>query len=190
MSAQATKTPAETTTYNTAAYAAWFNQGLERVFEVSKSSLDLAVEQNAKVLASFEKALRASPLPNLFLFDLAGSAFESYVALQKSLLGLAVEQYAASIAAAQEYSFGAGKSKGRIGTPIEQPVHRTVATQNSVPNSIAEQAKAEDKNMQQPGAAVETVTDSFERGMDAVIAAQEEILDPSTKSVKTSKTKA
>jgi hypothetical protein len=93
-STNATKAEAETTeaTYCPVASATLFNNGSKRVVELSKTSLDLAVEQNTEILASCKKALKASSMPGLFLFDLAGQAFEGYVTLQKSLLDLAVEQ--------------------------------------------------------------------------------------------------
>ena len=118
---------AETTevTYCPAAYATLFNKGLERVVEMSKTSLDLAVEQNAEVLASYKKALKASSLPGLFLFDLAGQAFEGYVTLQKSLLDLAVEQSTAVLDAAKECSHDASKAKAGISNMIQQSVDRT-----------------------------------------------------------------
>ncbi len=57
---KSTNTEAETTeaTYCPAAYATLFNKGLERVVEMSKTSLDLAVKQNAEVLASYKKAFK------------------------------------------------------------------------------------------------------------------------------------
>lgn len=74
------------------AYPTLFNKALERVAEVGKTSLDLAVEQNTEILASYRNMFRASPMPGLFLFDLLGQVLEDYTVLQKSLLDLAVEQ--------------------------------------------------------------------------------------------------
>jgi len=179
--------------YSTAAYATLFNKGLERVVEVSKSSLDLAVEQNTEFLASCKKALKATQMPGLFLFDIAGSAFEGYVALQKNLLGLAVEQSTSVIDAAQEYSQDAGKAKG-INALIQQSMDRTVAAQNSVLDYAAKQAKVAGETVkQQPGVVgtpVETVTDSVQRGLDTVVAAQKEILNLASKTVKSAAAKA
>src|ERR1035437_7492587 len=76
------------------AYPALFNKTLERVAEVSKTSLDLAVEQNTEILASYRNVFRASSMPGLFLFDLLGHALEDYTTLQKSWLDLVVEQSA------------------------------------------------------------------------------------------------
>ena len=67
---KSTKTEAETiaATFCPAAYASLFSKGLKRVVEASKTSLDLAVEQNTEILASYKKVLNASSIPGLFLF--------------------------------------------------------------------------------------------------------------------------
>jgi hypothetical protein len=62
------------------------------------------VEQNTEILASCKKALKASSVPGLFLFDLAGQASEVYVTLQKSLLDLAIEQNTEAVKAAHEHT--------------------------------------------------------------------------------------
>ncbi len=180
--------------YNNAAKL--FNKGLEKVVEVSKSSLDLAVEQNTELLASCKKALKSSPLPGLFVLDLASSAFESCVALQKSLLDLALEQNNAVLEAAQaqQHSFDAGSVKAGINTLVQQTVDRTLAAQNLVLNLAAKQTKAVTEAVkQQPGVTgspVETVTDSVQRGVDTMLAAQKEILSTATKTVKATAAKA
>lgn len=187
---KSTKEETNEMTYGTAAYAALFNKGLERVAEVSKSSLDLTVAQNIEFLASCKNALKI-PMPGLFLFDMAGSAFEGYVALQKNLLGLAVEQSTAVVNATQ---LDADKAKGGINALIEQSVDRTAAAQNSVLDFAAKQAKAAGETVkQQPGVTgspTETVTDSVQKGVDAVVATQKEILNLATKTVKSTAVKA
>ena len=56
-------------------YATLFNKGLERVVEAGKTSLDLVVEQNTEVLASYKKAMKASAMPGLFLVRSGWSGF-------------------------------------------------------------------------------------------------------------------
>jgi hypothetical protein len=86
------------------------------------------------------------------LFDLAGQAFEGYVALQQNLLDLALEQSTAVVDAATEYSQDLSKAKAGIPKLIEQSVDRMVAAQNSVLDFAAEQNKAvSDAVKQQPG---------------------------------------
>jgi hypothetical protein len=130
-----TEEATEATSYP-AAYASLFSKGLERVVEVSKTSLDLAVEQNAEVLGSCRKALEAtSSMPGLFLFDLASQAFEGYIGLQKSLLELTVEQSTAILEAAQGYSYNPGKLKSEIVDTIRRTSDRKAAAGKSVPEA-------------------------------------------------------
>lgn len=176
----------------TAAYTTLFNKGLERAVEVSKSTLDLAVEQNAEILGSYKKALKGTP--GVFLFDLAGQAFAGFVSLQKNLLDIAVEQSAAVIDAATEISQDLSKAKAGIPKLIEQSVDRTVAAQNSVLDFAAKQNKAvSDAVKQQPGVngtPAEKVTDSAHRSIDSLLATQKELLDITSKNVKSATAKA
>ena len=93
-----------------------YTKGLERTIELSKSGLDQAVKQNAEILAAIKKALKGTSLPGLFVLDLAGEAIEGFVAVQKSLLDLALEQNNASIEAVQAYGKDADKAKAELAT--------------------------------------------------------------------------
>jgi hypothetical protein len=177
--------------YNNAAVL--YTKGLEKAVELSKSSLDFAGEQNAEILASAKKALKSSQLPNLFVLDLAGSAVEGFISLQKSLLDLAIDQSKSVIEAAQQHT-DVNSVKAGINTLVQQSVDRAVAAQTLVLNLAAKQSKAvSDAVKQQPGVTgspVETVTDSVQRGVDTVLAAQKEILSTATKTVKAASAKA
>ena len=129
MNTQATET--ETIANNTAAFTTLFNKGLERVVAVSKSSLDLAIEQNSEVLASYKKAFKGTSLPGFFLFDLAGKTFDGYVTFQKSLLDFTAEQNATAVEAAHRYSHDAGKAKEEITHVIRQSMDHAEAAQKT-----------------------------------------------------------
>jgi len=174
-------------TYCPAEYATLFNNGSKRVIEVSKTTLDLAVEQTTEVLASCKKALPAS-MPGLFLFDLAGQAFEGYLTLQKRLVDLAVEQSTAAVEATNEYMQDASKATAGFPTLIQQSVERTVTAQKSVLEFAVKQTTAvSDAVKQQPGVTgtpIETVADAIQRGVDTLHGTQNEILDSANKNVK------
>ncbi len=140
-----TKIEAETAdaAYCPAAYVNLFSQGLERVVEVSKTSLDLVVEQNTQVLGSCRKALKGSSLPGLFLFDLASQAFEDCVTLQKRLLDLTVEQSSAVLGAAQGYRSNAGTAKSGTAEANLQTVDGKAAAKKSAPEPAPKQTKSE-----------------------------------------------
>lgn len=173
-----TRTEAEApeSTYSPVAYASLFNKGLERVIEVGKSSLDLALEHNAEVLASCKKALKASSMPGLFLFDLAGQAFEGYVTLQKSLLDLTVEQSTAIIDA--RVCRDDGKMEAEVTSAVQQSMDFTGAAQSSLADLTPAQAKVvSDIAKQQPGVASKSVqtAEEIQLRVDALLA--KEIVD-------------
>jgi hypothetical protein len=128
---KSTKTKAESIEASLcpATYATLFNKGIKRVVEVSKTSLNSAIEQNSEVLASYKQTLKASARPGLFLVNLAGRAFERHLTLQKSLLDLSVEPSAALAEAAHDYIHDPSQAKPGI---TQQPLDRTVTAPNSV----------------------------------------------------------
>lgn len=129
-----TETETAEAAYRPGAYVSLFSEGLARVVEVSKTSLDLMVEQNTEVLGSCRKALKGSSLPGLFLLDLAGQAFEDWATLQKSLLDLTVEQSSTVLEAAQRY--GRGTAKSGVAEVNHQTVGRKVAVPEPAPKPI------------------------------------------------------
>jgi len=158
-------------TYSPVVYATLLNKGLkglERVFEVSKTSLELALEHNAEVLASYKKALEVR---GFFLLDLAGQAFEGYVTLQKSLLDLAVERPV--IEAAQENS--PDTSNAGMTDLILQSVDRTIAAQKSILARAGEQTKAAGEQPDINITPVESVEDIAQLQVDTLLA--KEIVD-------------
>jgi hypothetical protein len=172
--------------------AAQYTKGLERTIELSKSNLDQAVKQNAEILASIKKSLNGSTLPGLFVLDLAGEAVEGFVAVQKSLLDLALEQSNASIEAFQ--SFGKETAKADFSNVLQASFDRAIAAQNVVVEFAVKQTKSNIEAVKaQPGVAgtaVETIADSVQKGFNTVIAAQEEITTQATQSLKAAAAKA
>jgi hypothetical protein len=181
-------------TFNPTAIAAQYTKGLERTIELSKSNLDQAVQQNAEILASIKKALKGSSLPGLFVLDLAGQAVEGFVAVQKTLLDLALEQSNASIEAFQAYGQDATKAKAEFGNVLQASFDRATAAQNTVVEYAVKQTKTNIETVKaQPGVAgtaVETIADSVQKSFDTVIAAQKEIATQATKSLKAAAAKA
>ena len=157
MTANAKSTKLEETieaTFSPVACATLYNKGLERAVEVSKTTLNLAAQQNADLLAAIKKALKGSSLPGTFVFDLAGQAFEGLIAVQKNLLDLALEQSNAAIEAIQEYGQDATKAKSEFGNVLQASLDRSIAAQNSVVEFAVKQTKAVSETVkQQPGIA-------------------------------------
>ena len=183
--------------YSPVAYATLVNKGFERIVEASKSSLDLAAQQNADILAAIKKALKDTPLANLPVFDLAGPAIEGCIAIQKNVLDMLIEQSTAAIAsfeAIKEAGMDANKVKAEVSKMIQATLDRSTAAQNSATEYAVKQTKAGINAIkQQPGiagTAAEQFADSVLRGFDTVINAQNEIQDLATKQTKAFAAKA
>jgi hypothetical protein len=170
-----------------AAYVTLLNKGLERVVEVSKTSLDLLVAQNAEILAACKKSIDAS-FPAHSLFDLAGQVFAGQIALQKNVLDFLIEQNAALAEAAKSYVHDAGTAKAEIAALLQQSVDQAVSVQNSALDLAAQQVKAVSETVQnQPevsGKPVEKVAGSVQRSFETVVSAQKQILTSAAKATK------
>jgi hypothetical protein len=168
----ATKTNEQTgeATYLPAAYATSLNKGLERLFEVSKTSLELAVEHNAAVLVSYKKALTT---PGFFLFGLANRVLEDYVMLLKGLLDLAIVHPV--IEADQKDSHDTSKAKAEITDQILQSVDRMIAAQKSTLSLTAKKTKAVNEQACVNRALAETFEDIVQLRVEALLA--KEIVD-------------
>ncbi len=123
-------------------YATLYTSGLKRAADASKTTLDMLAGQNSEFLSTWKQMFKGSALPGLSLFDLAGQAFESYVALQKNLLDLAVEQSTAVVEAVQEFKQNPEEASEGISTMVQKSLNRGIAAQRSVLDFATKQSKA------------------------------------------------
>jgi hypothetical protein len=131
---------AETNTNFPGDFTNLFLKGVGRAAELQKKSLDAAMQQNAEVVATYQKGTQAVPaLPNVF--ELAGKAFEGYIEAQKSVIDQMVKQTAALVESAKESGNSAHKVAEDF-TKILQPlIERTVEVQKKALELVAQQAK-------------------------------------------------
>lgn len=122
--------------YGPVAYAALLNKGWERVFELSKTSLELAVAQNAEVLASYKNNLRVS---GFLLCNLASRTLEHYVTLHNKLLALAVGYL--FVEATRESRDESRKSNAEMTKLLLESIDRMIAVQRSILSLSAKQTK-------------------------------------------------
>ncbi len=157
-------------TYLPATYATSLNKGLERLFEVSKTSLELAVEHNTEVLVSYKKALT---MPGFLLFGLANRVLEDYVVVLKRLLDLAIVHPVSE--ADQKDSHNTSKTKTEITDQILESVDRVIAAQKSILSLTAKKTHTVNEQACVNGAPAETFEDILQLRVDALLA--KEIVD-------------
>jgi len=121
-------------------FASLFIKGVERAAELQKTSLDDAAKLNAEAIAAFKKTPQAVPaVPEVF--ELAGQAFEGYIATQKSVIDQIVKQTAALVGSAKDRGESAQKVAADFTKTIQQSIERTVEVQKKALDLVAREAK-------------------------------------------------
>ncbi len=130
----------ETKTNLPADFANIFLKGVERAAELQKKSLDAAAQQNAEVIATYQKGPQVvRAMPNVF--ELAGKAFEGYIEAQKSVIDQMVKQTAALVQGAKESGNSAQKVAEDFTKTIQPLIEHTVEAQKKALELVAQQVK-------------------------------------------------
>jgi hypothetical protein len=172
-------------TFCPATYATQANKSFERAVEATEATLNFAVRQNAELLAGIKKAVAGTPVEKLPVFELAGEAFDGYIAVQKDLLGIAKEHSTAVTDAIHASGTDVHKAKDEFVSLVEASMNRAMAVRNRFVEYVAAQVQAATAAAKlQPGTAEDKAADSVRRAMDNAITAQNEILSFATRHVK------
>ena len=107
--------------------------GVERIAEMQKKSLDLAAEQTNEWVNAWKKAFSFFPVtPATAIFDIAGQAFQTYVETQKNAIDMVVEQSNAVAKINQERAEAYSKLAGEATAAFKTSVERSVQAQKKV----------------------------------------------------------
>jgi hypothetical protein len=164
-----------------------FHQSVQTVAAMQKNVLDLAVQQNSEAIQACKKNLKGTFFANSApLFDLAAQALEKYAGLQKSLIDLAVEQTNALGALPELRHETPAKAASAVTNLAQQAWQRGLAAQKLALDVAAQQnrAVAETVKQQLSGTPVAAAADSIQRGVDALIETQRNVLEIAGKPVK------
>lgn len=165
----------------TESMAKLFTTGVGRIAEIQKKSIDVAVQQNAELVDLWKKAVQKIPgAPGLFLLELQGSGFDRYAEIHKAAIDLVVEQSKAFSDLVKERTGTATKVNNDLNDFTKKSVERVIAMQKKALDQSATQAKAivESSSRQfGEGNHLEEAADSMQRGVDAIVDAQKELLD-------------
>jgi hypothetical protein len=162
--------------------AVFFLRGLERSAEIQKQCIDLAVQQNNELFEVWKKAAEKTPgVPQLPMLDVSISAVNRYADIQKSAIDFVVEQSQIWTDALKERASYANKSAESIANVAKQTMESSFAVQKKALGHTAAQTRAVvDAARRQfgiKGPHIDSMTDTFQRGMDTVLEAQKELLD-------------
>jgi hypothetical protein len=166
--------------------ATLYTNGVERLAEVQKMGIDLAVKHNAELLDAWKKIAQAFPAaPGMAMLDLASNAFDRYATTQKGAIDLVLEQSHALASLVKERAASTASATAGAGAIVRQTVEKAVAAQKSaLDHSVAQTKVAFETAKQQfgmSGTPAEAGAESFQRGVGGLVEAQKELLDMAAK---------
>jgi hypothetical protein len=162
--------------------------GMERIAQLQKDALDVAVQQNNEMIGICQQVFRLTPdMPGMAMFETTAQAFDSYVETQKYLIDMIVEQGVTLL----DFTSSRGESASRVlenaTGMFQQSMDRGIATHKSVLDFAAGQTRAagEAAKRQFAGTPAEAAADSITRGMDTLFATHKELLDIASRPLRT-----
>jgi hypothetical protein len=163
-----------------------YTNGVGRLADIQKKTLDLAQQQNAELTVTGKKLTQATHGTQAStVFDLAATMFGQYVDLQKGAIDLALEQSNSLATFVHEGVKSISKATDTITTSLQDGLDRAAATQRSAIEFGATQTRTFfDTFKKQSGVAgtsLETATESVQRGVDNLAETQKEILNIASK---------
>ena len=162
--------------------AAWFLKGVERIAEVQKQFIDLAVEHNKEMGDLLKKAAAKLPGgPRIPMLEVAYSAVSRYADVQKSAVDFIVDQNRIWMDVFKDRTATAKKTGESASHAVKQVMESSLAVQKKALAHTAAHTKAVvDAARSQfgiSGTQADAMTDTFRRGVDTIVEAQKELLN-------------
>ena len=159
-----------------------FLHGMERIAEMQKQWIDVALQHNAETIEFFKKASSKVPgLPRLPVLDLASGAMKGYADTQKATIDFAVEQGRVWSNSLKDRAATVRKSTESTTNVAKETMERSFQVQKKALEHTAAQTKAlVDATRRQfgiTGSQADALAETFERSVDTVVDAQKELLD-------------
>jgi len=162
-----------------------YKKNVERVAELHKKALEVAVDQTAELMEAWKKVFDVVPnTPGLFLFDLFGQTFDRFVETEKGMIDLAIEQSEALFNIAKDRGMSAEKIVDSATTIFQQTVDHSVALHKKTLDHFAEQQKKAYESAKKQFRFMTPGAEAFETGIDALIETQKVMLDIASKPLK------
>ena len=166
-------------------------RAIERSANVQKAALDFTLQQSRETIEAVRRTMPS--LPGMFLFDVGLQALDQCAETQKKMLDMAVEQAGAVVEYSRQRGDNVARGLSGIGSLMQESVERGVTAQRSVLSFAAEQNRLMNETMRKQAdacgvpATAMAAADSVQRGMDALIDTQKELLDIASKPLRAAK---
>lgn len=159
-----------------------FLRGMERVGEVQKQWIDIAMQQNAEMIDILKKTAEKVPgAPRLPMLDAANGALNRYADTQKSAIDFMVEQSRAWTDAYKDRTSTVKNTFESTANVAKHALEKSLAVQKKALEHGAAQTKAVvDAAKNQfgfTGTQADAMTETFQRGVDTIVEAQKELLN-------------
>ena len=156
-----------------------YTHGIERLAEMQKKGLEIAVKHNAEVVGAWKKF--TLPVPGVLMLDMATTALERFAETQKGTIDLMVEQTHAFSKLVKERKVKATDTMEEGKKKAKEAIEHSIAAQKTALDYTAKQTKAVFETAKQQlgyaGTPAGAAAESMERGVDIMVEAQKELLD-------------
>lgn len=163
-------------------FAALFLRGVERIGEVQKQFIDIAVQHNKETVEAMKKAVARVPsAPRLPMLDLVYGAVNRYADIEKSAVDFVVEQNRIWTDSFKDRTGTVKKSGDSATRAVKQVMESSFAVQKKALEHTAAHTKAVVEAARDQfglsGTQADAMTDTFRRGVDTLVEAQKELLN-------------
>lgn len=159
-----------------------FLHGVERIAELQKQYIDLAVQHNSDMVDVLKKTAEKWPgAPKLPMAEVAKGAVRRYADTQKSAIDFAVQQNRIWTDTFKDRTATVNKSTESTTNVAKQTLERSFAVQKKALENTAAHTKAMLEAARHQfgftGTQADAMTDTFQRGVEAMVEAQKEFMD-------------
>jgi hypothetical protein len=161
-------------------FASLYAKSVERMAEIQKHSIDLAVQQNRETIGLWKHLTEKLPwAPPVNGFEEAETTLERFAGTQKTAIDLVVDQTHAFVEMVKDRAAAADKTADSVLKFAKQSFDRSLDAQKKATDAAVNGTKSVYENAREhfefPGGAA--VADSIQHGVDAIVEAQKELLE-------------
>lgn len=163
-------------------FFAFFLHGMERMANVQKATIDVAVQQQVEMVDLLKKVVDKVPgTPGLPMLKLATGAVGRYAETQKAAIDFVVEQSQVWTDALKDRAKTAKTATESATNVAKQTLERSFAVQKKVLENTAAQTKdvidIAKHNFGLNTAQADAMADTLQRGVDTIVEAQNDLME-------------
>lgn len=160
-------------------FATLYAKSVERMAEIQKHSIDLAMQQNKETIGIWKQLTEKFPWSPTQGFEEAETTLERFAGTQKTAIDLMVEQTQAFVEMVKERAAAVDKTTDSVLKFAKQSFDRSLDAQKKAAGAAVNETRSAYENAREqfefPGGAA--VAESIQHGVDAIVEAQKELLE-------------